>query len=45
VRPAYDGVEIMGSEGYPVNQFLAPAPTSAATPGVDAGEAGGRDAG
>ena len=30
----YDGVEIMGSEGYLLNQFLAPTPTSAATRGA-----------
>ena len=30
----YDGVEIMGSEGYLINQFLRRAPTSAATPGA-----------
>jgi 2,4-dienoyl-CoA reductase (NADPH2) len=32
----YDGVEIMGSEGYLINQFIARAPTSAPTNGAAA---------
>jgi hypothetical protein len=30
----YDGVEVMGSEGYLINQFLSRAPTGAPTPGA-----------
>jgi hypothetical protein len=30
----YDGVEVMGSEGYFINQFLSRPPTTAATPGA-----------
>ncbi len=39
-KAGYDGVEIMGSEGYLLNQFLCVAPTSAPT----AGEAASRTA-
>ena len=33
-RAGYDGVEIMGSEGYLLNQFMAPERTSGTTPGA-----------
>jgi 2,4-dienoyl-CoA reductase (NADPH2) len=34
-QAGYDGVEIMGSEGYLINQFIARPPTDAATGGAD----------
>ena len=36
----YDGIEIMGSEGYLINQFLASKPTSAKTNGVGSSSGG-----